>query len=173
MKSFFVFIFIVGFGSNLANAQELQTDSINKTLPNKVLVSEKINRFVEPVVNSLSVVLFWDPFAAVGLYDPVMRNNDGSPVLNKEGKPVTRRFPFVVFWLISGAVFCTLYFKFINFRAFKLSIAHIRGKFDHPDHEGQVSHFQALTTALSATVGLGNIAGVAIAISLEIGRAHV
>lgn len=166
MKSFLVLIFIVSFGFNLVNARELQADSVSKASTNKVLVSDKINHFVEPVVNSLSVVLFWDPFAALGLYDPVMRNKDGTPVLNKEGKPVTRRFPFVVFWLISGAIFCTLYFKFVNFRAFKLSIAHIRGKFDHPDHEGQVSHFQALTTALSATVGLGNIAGVAIAISL-------
>ncbi|MBT4624013.1 MAG: alanine glycine permease, partial [Verrucomicrobia bacterium] len=55
---------------------------------------------------------------------------------------------------------------FINFRGFKHAIDVVRGKYDNPDAEGEVSHFQALSSALSATVGLGNIAGVAIAVSL-------
>jgi len=76
------------------------------------------------------------------------------------------KIPFMVVWLVLGALFCTLYFRFINLRAFKHAIDITRGKFDKPGSEGQVSHFMALTTALSATVGLGNIAGVAIAISL-------
>ena len=75
--------------------------------------------------------------------------------------------PLVVIWLIMGALFFTFYFKFINIRAFKHSIDITRGKFDPPDTTmGEVSHFKALTTALSATVGLGNIAGVAIAVSM-------
>ncbi len=91
--------------------------------------------------------------------------------------------PLVLVWLIAGAVFFTVYFRFINFRGFKYAINLIRGKYDLPGEtknwdgddvvdlpknlkaEGQVSHFQALTTALSGTVGLGNIAGVAVAIS--------
>jgi len=74
--------------------------------------------------------------------------------------------PFVVVWLVVGATFFTFYFRFINVRGFKHAIDITRGHYDDPDSEGQVSHFMALTTALSATVGLGNIAGVAIAISL-------
>lgn len=72
--------------------------------------------------------------------------------------------PFVVIWLLSGAVFLTLRMGFINIRAFKHAIDLTRGVYDKPDQVGEVSHFQALSAALSATVGLGNIAGVAIAI---------
>lgn len=103
---------------------------------------------------------------------------------------------WVLFPLILGALYFTVYFNFINFRGFFTSINIVRGKYDglegkgenkaievsntvstteegdNPDtirvegHEGEVSHFQALTAALSATVGLGNIAGVAIAVSI-------
>ena len=74
--------------------------------------------------------------------------------------------PLTVVWLVAGATFFTFYFKFINFRGLKHAIQITAGKFDRPGDEGEVSHFEALTTALSATVGLGNIAGVAIAVSL-------
>ncbi|MBL4746819.1 MAG: alanine:cation symporter family protein [Flavobacteriaceae bacterium] len=98
---------------------------------------------------------------------------------------------WVLFPLILGASYFTIYFNFINFRGFWTSVNIVRGKYDALDHvtsdvmagdstpggdaietarieghEGEVSHFQALTAALSATVGLGNIAGVAIAISI-------
>ncbi len=74
--------------------------------------------------------------------------------------------PLVVVWLIVGALFFTLRMGFINIRAFSHAIACVRGKYSNPNDVGETSHFQALTTALSATVGLGNIAGVAIAISI-------
>nr|WP_321231195.1 alanine/glycine:cation symporter family protein [uncultured Psychroserpens sp.] len=98
---------------------------------------------------------------------------------------------WVLFPLIIGAIYFTIYFNFINFRGFFTSVNIVRGKYDELDHhesligagdstpggdnietiaienhEGEVSHFQALTAALSATVGLGNIAGVAIAVSI-------
>ncbi|MEL7119413.1 MAG: alanine/glycine:cation symporter family protein [Bacteroidota bacterium] len=74
--------------------------------------------------------------------------------------------PFVLIWLIVGAIFFTIYTGFANIRAFKHAIDVVRGKYDNPDDKGEVSHFQALTAALSGTVGVGNIAGVAIAVSL-------
>lgn len=97
--------------------------------------------------------------------------------------------PFVVILLVVGATFFTLYFGFINVRKFPLSIGVVRGKYDDLDghssgsdelaidgdikdtirdesKDGEVSHFQALATAVSGTVGLGNIAGVALAIAL-------
>lgn len=74
--------------------------------------------------------------------------------------------PFVVVWLVLGAIFFTLRMRFINLRAFGHAIRVTRGKYDNPDDEGEVSHFQALASALSATVGLGNIAGVAIAVGI-------
>lgn len=89
------------------------------------------------------------------------------PIKNDYRFQVTQiKLPFVLVWLILGAVVFTLYFGFVNIRRFPLSLAIVRGKYSDPNESGEVSHFQALTAALSATVGLGNIAGVAIAISL-------
>ncbi len=75
-------------------------------------------------------------------------------------------FPVVLLVLIFGGIFFTLRYGFINVRMFRHSIDVLRGRFDRPEDEGEVSHFQALTSALSATVGLGNIAGVAAAIAM-------
>ncbi|MBW7056821.1 alanine:cation symporter family protein [Paracoccus bogoriensis] len=75
-------------------------------------------------------------------------------------------FPWIVAWLVAGATVFTLYFGFIQFRAFRHSIHLVRGDYSDPNDAGEVSHFQALTTALSGTVGLGNIAGVAVAVSI-------
>ncbi len=72
--------------------------------------------------------------------------------------------PFVVVWLFIGSLFLTIKMGFINVRGFWHAIRLTRGDYDDPDDVGEVSHFQALASALSATVGLGNIAGVAIAI---------
>lgn len=73
-------------------------------------------------------------------------------------------FPFMVALLLSFGIFITLRLGFVQIRHFKHGIQTVMGKYDQPDAIGDVNHFQALTTALSATVGIGNIAGVAIAI---------
>ena len=86
--------------------------------------------------------------------------------LHPNGDAKTSGVPFIVLWLVFGAVFFTLKMNGINFRGLRHSVDLIKGKYDKPDDPGEVSHFQALATALSATVGLGNIAGVAVAISL-------
>ena len=115
--------------------------------PQSITISERINNAFEPVVSFLENVFFWDPVAAVGI-------------------DIGARVPIVVLWLLFGGLFFTFRMKFINLRAFGHSFALIRGKYDKPGSSGEVSHFQALTTALSATVGLGNITGVAIAIAV-------
>jgi AGCS family alanine or glycine:cation symporter len=78
----------------------------------------------------------------------------------------TVQLPFIVLWLVTGGVFLTFRMGFFNVRGFRHAIQLVRGKYTDPSEPGDVSHFQALSTALSATVGLGNIAGVAIAITL-------
>ncbi|MEM6320165.1 MAG: alanine/glycine:cation symporter family protein [Bacteroidota bacterium] len=80
--------------------------------------------------------------------------------------PIIGERPFVLIWLVIGALFFTSYNGFVNIWGFKHALDVVRGKFDDPAHPGEVSHFQALATALSGTVGVGNIAGVALAISL-------
>ena len=75
-------------------------------------------------------------------------------------------FPWIVGWLVIGAVVFTLYFGFIQFRVLGHTIALLKGDYSDPKDAGEVSHFQALATALSGTVGLGNIAGVAVAIGI-------
>ncbi len=187
-------------------------------------LSTKIDHWFAPKVQWLGSILFWDPFSAVGIYDPVIYQENGSPYMaidgemichsdlrpytisdmvvrvngedtsyyvsknadiyhkngdiynmqsdwiNEEGliqaKPIERHFPLIVVWLVLGAIFFTLRMKFINVRGIKHAFELVRGKYDNPDDPGEVSHFQALATALSGTVGLGNIAGVAIAITV-------
>lgn len=87
---------------------------------------------------------------------------DLGPHLGTGGVPV----PAVVLWLAIGATFLTLRMSFINLRAFRHAIAVTKGDYDEEGDEGEVSHFQALSSALSATVGLGNIGGVAVAVGL-------
>lgn len=136
-----------------------------KSEPEKEMTtSEKINSFFEPIVAQMNKVLFFDPFAWAGIYDPIVYDDQGQAILDDAGNPVQAPLPIVVVWLIIGAVFFTFYLGFVNIRSFKHAIDIVRGKYDNPDDAGEVTHFQALTTALSATVGLGNIAGVAIAI---------
>ena len=74
--------------------------------------------------------------------------------------------PIILVILGGTAVFLTIYFKFLNVRSVGLAIKTARGKYTPADAPGEITHFQALTTALSATVGLGNIAGVAVAVGL-------
>jgi AGCS family alanine or glycine:cation symporter len=131
----------------------------------EVTISQKIDDMFVPIVEIMANVLFFDPFAAIGIYDQTVYS-DGKPVLNKDGSVKKQPIPLVVVWLVCGAIFFTIKMRFINFRAFWYAINLVRGKYDKGEHSGEVSHFQALATALSGTVGLGNIAGVAVAISL-------
>jgi AGCS family alanine or glycine:cation symporter len=72
----------------------------------------------------------------------------------------------LIILLISAGIYFTISGKFLPFRGFRHAINILRGKYDNPDDPGEISHFQALSSALSATIGMGNIAGVAIAVSL-------
>lgn len=101
-----------------------------------------INEAIAPISNAIVSVIFYSV-----------------PVLGTQ-------FPLIVLWLVIAAAIATVYFKFISFRAFKHALELIRGDYSNPKDSGEVSHFQALATALSGTVGLGNIAGVAIAVSI-------
>jgi len=74
--------------------------------------------------------------------------------------------PLIVVWLIAGAAFFTVYLGGINIRGFKHAVRIVRGLEDDEDEPGDVNHFQALTTAVSGTVGVGNIAHVAVAVSV-------
>ena len=71
-----------------------------------------------------------------------------------------------VYFLVGTGIFFTFYLRFPQIRYFKHAIKIVKGKFDKKSDQGDTSHFQALTTALSGTVGTGNIAGVALAIHL-------
>ena len=78
----------------------------------------------------------------------------------------TAELPLVVLWLVVAAFFFTLRFQFVNLRAFRHALDCVRGRYTRDDEGGEISHFQALSAALSATVGLGNIAGVAFAVAI-------
>ena len=75
-----------------------------------------------------------------------------------------QQFPIMIVVLLGFGIFITLRLGFVQLRRFSHGVKSVMGVYDNPDDTGDVNHFQALTTALSATVGIGNIAGVAIAI---------
>ena len=95
--------------------------------------------------------------------DPELSAQESKPYLLTE---TTGGAPLVVLWLAFGAVFFTLYLQGFNIWGFRHAIQIVLGKYDNPNEAGEVTHFQALVSALSATVGLGNIAGVTIAMTL-------
>ncbi len=143
-------------GDSLLTSVIVPTSSLN----------EKFNWALVPAVNFMAKFIMADVFALLKLYDPIMKDENGEVLKHPNGTPRTMSIPIIVVWLIIGAFFFTVNLGFINIRGFKLAIQHVAGKFDDKNHKGEVSHFQALSTALSATVGLGNIAGVAIAIAI-------
>lgn len=108
-------------------------------------LDDRINELVRPATNAVENIVFYS----------ISFTKDGSVTM-----------PLVVIFLLVAALFFTLYFKFINVRGFRLALNTVRGKYSDKEDTGEVSHFQALTAALSGTVGLGNIAGVAVAISI-------
>ncbi|MBL6964824.1 MAG: alanine:cation symporter family protein [Bacteroidetes bacterium] len=156
---------IIGY-SILVLALLVAQSSIAQQAKDESKLSHRINDAFAPIVERMGDVLFWDPFSAIGIYDPVMYDKNGNPVTNESGQVVSAPLKLIVVWLICGALFFTIFMRFINIRGFRHAIGLVRGKYSNPEHKGEVSHFQALATALSATVGLGNIASVAIAISI-------
>ena len=105
-------------------------------------IDKLIDSSIEPVATAVASVVFY----SVQLFDLEVK--------------------FILFWLVAAAIFFTFYLNFINVRYFSHAIDVLRGKFDTACSCGEITRFQALMTSLSATIGLGNIAGVAVAISL-------
>lgn len=105
-------------------------------------IDEQINAWVRPLADGLSKFIFF----SVELF--------GADV------------PLIVLWLFGAAVFFTFYFNFLNVTGFWHAIRLVRGDFSKAGDSGEISHFQALATALSGTVGIGNIGGVAIVITI-------
>ena len=101
-------------------------------------LDQRINDIFAPATDIIFKVIFFKPFLGI---------------------------PLVLIWLAGTAIFLTVYFRFINFTSFKLALRTVTGRYSKASDPGEITHFQALTAALSATVGLGNIGGVAIAIS--------
>lgn len=105
-------------------------------------VDEAVSGFFEPIAKWLGEIVFYA--VPVGGTD----------------------LPLIVAWLVVAGLVFTGWFGFVQVRKFRLAIDVVRGKYDDKDSAGEVNHFQALTAAVSGTVGLGNIAGVAVAVSI-------
>lgn len=160
----FILCFIFISSSYVINAQ-VNADTLSASAET-VTMSERINQAFTPFVDGLSQVLFWDAFEAVGLYDSQVYDENGKEVVDANGSPVKAPLKLIVVWLMAGGLFFTFFLRFINLRGFWHALQLISGKYDNHANPGEVSHFQALSTALSATVGMGNIAGVAVAVTI-------
>ncbi|MFC8583839.1 alanine/glycine:cation symporter family protein [Streptomyces sp. NPDC057217] len=105
-------------------------------------VDDAVSGFFEPIATWLGEVVFYSvPVAGTDL-------------------------PLIVAWLVVAGLVFTGWFGFVQLRKFRLAVDVVRGKYDEKGSAGEVNHFQALTAAVSGTVGLGNIAGVAVAVSI-------
>ena len=167
-------IYLIGFFCSIsAFAQEPPTGQIDgvETATSEesgLTLQDKFNAgqvefndwFTTNINDRLGPILFF------AVHDTPKVDENGDQLYDDEGEALTNDLPLIVVVLVLGGIFFTFRFGFINVRMFKHSIDVIRGKYDKADDTGEISHFQALTSALSATVGLGNIASVAIAISL-------
>ncbi|MFH5802589.1 alanine/glycine:cation symporter family protein [Alienimonas sp. DA493] len=125
---------------------EADVEGVEALTPEATGWQATVNEGAGAVAGAMATVMFYD------LSSPFMEEPIGLAA--------------VVVMLVLAAIFFTVYTGFINLRAFKHALEITAGKWDTPGDEGEVSHFQALAAALSATVGLGNIAGVAIAVSM-------
>ena len=96
---------------------------------------QQVESLVRPLANGLANIVFYE--------------------INLLGQG----FPLIVLWLAVAALFFTFYMGFINLRGFGLAIRHVRGHYHDPSANGEISHFQAVATAVSGTVGIGNIGG--------------
>ncbi len=142
------------------------TQDATELRPASAGISQSINEAFTPFVDGLAGVLFWDPFEATGLYDANIYDTSGKLVVDKAGKPVKAPLKLIVVWLMIGGVFFAVFLGLVNVKGFAKALKLVRSQPAHSDVPGEVSHFQALSAALSATVGLGNIAGVAIAVTI-------
>ncbi|WP_207793126.1 alanine/glycine:cation symporter family protein [Nocardioides acrostichi] len=105
-------------------------------------LEEAINSGFDPIATAVTSVVFWK--LPLGVYS----------------------FPAIVLWLVVAAAVFTVYFRGIQFRSMRVSLDLVRGKYSRASDPGEVTHFQALASAVSGTVGLGNIAGVAVAVTV-------
>ncbi len=151
------------------NAHAQETESVDEGAAELELAAEDAETLLEGVtVDSEDTA----PPAFIDSLNSSLETTVGWVNANIIGKTIflpipiggDQKVPLVLIVLVFAAVFFTLRFAFINIRAFRHGIEIVRGDYSSDDEEGDVTPFRALTSALSATVGLGNIAGVAIAI---------
>ena len=118
------------------------TGSLLASANNELSVAEQVDSAVRPIAEGVSAFVFFK----VSMFGADL--------------------PLIVLWLIVAAVFFTVYFRFLNLTGFRHAFDLLRGKYSKPGQDGEISHFQALSTAVSGTVGIGNIGGVAIVITI-------
>src|SRR5690606_9183135 len=133
-------LFRAASGADLASGLLAQAEGQDTGILGSI--ENAINSVFEPAANALSTFVFGE-VTVFGL-----------------------TFPWIVFWLVLAGLVFTLYFRFIQFRQLKLAVRLVRGKYSDPDDPGEITHFQALSSALSGTVGLGTIAGVGVAVTI-------
>lgn len=160
-KTILTLLFII-FGFVLIAKNDVQKKESDKELT----LSQKIDQTFTPMVDALGEFLFLDPFSLIGIYDDQVYDDNGNAVFDVEGNPVKAPLKMIVVWLLAGGLFFTFYLKFIGLRGIKHAIDILKGKYTKKGSKGEVTPYQSVTTALSATVGMGNIAGVALAIGI-------
>lgn len=150
-------VLLVLFGS----LSEATAQDSGASISEEPQFQQKVDGFFQELNDRLVPILFFD--ISFEMFKVPAQDDNGQAL---HGVLVGPEIPLIVLVLVLGGVFFSIRYGFISVRLFGHSIRVIRGKYDNPKDQGEITHFQALTSALSATVGLGNIAGVAVAISM-------
>ena len=116
-----------------------------------------INQGISKIISAIESVLYYPVFQSAG-YDKCIEQNLGN--CGSQG------IPFLVLWIMCASLFLTVLLKFVNLRLFTHGFKVALGKYSSKDDKGEVTPFQSMVTAIAATVGIGNIAGVVVAVSL-------
>ena len=164
-----IMFFDVSLGRFLITKTDDNGQAIHEKIPVLVTINKQIPGYL--LNKNGTFVLREDHSRVVVTLEPgekAHRVDSHNKLAFTKGNPVRKgpRLPLTVIFLAGGAVFFTFWYGWINLRGFKHAIDIVLGKFTRADDPGEISPFRALTSALSATVGLGNIAGVAIAVKL-------
>ena len=152
MKCLLILPFLTGFCFSQVEDVYEEAKSVEVV---EIKIDEKINNFMAPISREIFKYVF---------AGPKIENAEGEQLKYKNGNGI--ELPLILIWLIGTSLLLTFIFKFVNLTHLKLAFNTIRGKYSDKNDPGEITHFQALSAALSGTVGLGNIAGVAVAVSV-------
>lgn len=154
-RLFITLLSVVVLGGSVLAQESAEVAGEQVIKEEKLSIDKSINKVFKPISDTLLKFIF---------SGPELESLTGEPLKDRSGGNMS--LPLILIWLVGTSLLLTVIFNFVNVSHLKLAFNTVRGKYSKKSDPGEITHFQALSAALSGTVGLGNISGVAIAISV-------